>query len=238
MRRSRFLLGLGCLSLINVVFLLFTTNVHLGHFLQLAVSFGILLWGALFRKLPRWVNGVLGALSLIPVSIMIFLAVFGNSRTANFSEEVVIVLGAGLLDSEVQNPLARRLDTAIQYFSDKYIVVSGGYGAGQRVSEAQAMRDYLVARGIPDSRVILENASTSTWENLVFSEEIIQERFGDVGIVLISNDFHLYRATTFAEELGMEVTHFGAPTPWESLVLNYLRETVAVLDMWVHTFFR
>jgi len=236
MRRSRFLVGVGILSLLNVGFLLLTTHIHMGHFLQLAVSLGMLLWGSLFQKLPKFLNRLLSILALIPLGVGLFLGIFGNLATTDFSEEVVIVLGAGLLDNEVQNPLARRLDTAIQFFEENpatHIVVSGGYGTGQRISEAHAMHDYLVARGIPHQQVILEDASTNTWENLLFSGQIIQERFGNVGIVLISNDFHLFRATTFAREQHMEVTHLGAPTPWESLILNYLRETVAVIEMWI-----
>jgi uncharacterized SAM-binding protein YcdF (DUF218 family) len=146
----------------------------------------------------------------------------------------VIVLGAGLVGDEVGSHLALRLDTAVEYLNgnaDAVVVVSGGLGAGRNVTEAEAMSRYLVMRGISPGRILLEDKSTSTYENLLFSSEILSRHFTDsFRVVVVTNDFHVFRATRQARSLGIDANALGAPTPWHSLSANYMREMFAVVN--------
>jgi len=89
----------------------------------------------------------------------------------------------------------------------------------------------LTARGIPRDKILLEELSTSTYENLVFAREILEEHFSDgFRAVLITNDFHIYRAVRTARRAGIDVNRIGAYTNWYTWPVNYLREILAVLN--------
>jgi uncharacterized SAM-binding protein YcdF (DUF218 family) len=111
------------------------------------------------------------------------------------------------------------------------VVVSGGLGAGRNITEAEAMSRYLVAQGISSERILQEGASTSTYENLSFSNGILTEYF-PLGFraVVVTNDFHIFRATRQARSLDIDAVGLGAPTPWHSFAANYLREMMAIIN--------
>jgi len=165
------------------------------------------------------------------------LAVYGNRSTATFDEDVVIVLGAGVVGERVTNPLARRLDRAIYYFErnpNVYIIVCGGLGDMATITEAEAMARYLYERDIPPERVLLEELSTSTLENLIFAQEILNEHFLEgFSAVIISNDFHMFRAVSMARSVGIDANHLGSSTPTRLLAENYLREMLAVVYFFI-----
>lgn len=152
--------------------------------------------------------------------------------------QYVIVLGAGLRGTTPSMILTERLSAALDYLTahpDAIAVVSGGQGAGEDISEAQAMFDYLTSRGIDPERVWMEDQSTNTRENLQYSLELIENRTGvrpeSAGI--ISNEFHLYRAGLFAREQNLTSIPIPAKTQFFPLYINYfLREIVAV---WYYT---
>ena len=231
------LIGIGIVSLLNVIFLAATANPHLGHLFQGVVSVIILTYGLILPKLNKFVHVFTGLGATIIITIMIFLSVYGNISRVEFNEDVVIVLGAGLHGEQVTSHLARRLDAAVVYFEknpNSYILVCGGLGDRQMVTEAFAMKQYLVESGIPSDRIIKEELSTSTYENLYYARIILNEKFsGDFIAALITNDFHIYRAARLADYFGLEVNTFGATTPLASWILNYLRESIAVLQMWI-----
>jgi len=89
------------------------------------------------------------------------------------------------------------------------------------------------ARGVPRERILLEDLSTSTLENLTFAYGILNEQFPEgFRAVVVSNDFHMFRAVSTARSVGMNVNHLGAPTPTRLLAENYLREMLAVINFW------
>ncbi|MBQ2841807.1 MAG: YdcF family protein [Clostridia bacterium] len=165
---------------------------------------------------------------LIIISIGIALAIYGGRDNACFKEDAVIVLGKGLDGDKVPPNLAKRLDKAIDYHKKNpraLIVVSGGKGNDEKLSEAQAMFDYLVSKGIPEEIIIKEDKSTTTYENFVFSTEIIREKLGEnYSLAFISNRFHIYRAERLAKSIGINAMHLGAGIQWHTVPANYLRE--------------
>jgi len=230
---------MGAVSLLNVIILSFLVpNIHLGYILQGLISAVFMLYGLFFNKIHVKIHILSFAACAALAIFILFLAVYGKTGRVDYTEDVVIVLGAGLrADNEVSPHLARRLLAAIEYFNqnpDALIIVTGGLGAGRDITEAEAMERFLTARGVPPERIIQENRSTSTYENLVFAKDILEGYFPEgFRAVLVTSDFHIYRATRMAQDIGLTVNRRGAHTPWGTVPVNYLREITAVMHMWV-----
>lgn len=148
--------------------------------------------------------------------------------------DYVIVLGAQVRGTKITNSLMRRLECAYSYLVEHpgtKAVVSGGQGKGEAVTEAQAMAEYLTERGISASRIIKEEQSVSTLENLRFSMRYMEL---DAKAAVVTNDFHLYRALLLGKHLGYRNLTGIAATSNPVLFLNYLvREILAVFSVYV-----
>jgi len=216
---------------------------HHGNILLGVFALGLVLWGVFFNKLPAPAHAVILAVYAVPIIFAGFLAAYGNTRRAEIPScpcciNVVIVLGAGLRDGQPGGHLARRLDAAAEFLHNNpyvSVVVTGGLGAGQQITEAEAMAAYLVRLGIAPERIILEDESTSTYENLKFATEITRDLRGysNHSYVIVSNDFHIFRATRQARNMEIYASGLAAPTPWHSLAQNYLREMAAIVHYWL-----
>lgn len=159
------------------------------------------------------------------------LLVNGNVKTVTYKEDYLLVLGCGVKGETPSKQLASRLDTALEYCEknkDGKIIVSGGRGKGERITEAEAMRRYLVKRGIDDERIISEDKSTSTAENFVFSNRLLDGGFGSHSVAFVTSDYHVYRADSIARYRGFYMNYIGAPTPWYDVVPSSIREMLAI----------
>jgi len=235
------LLVTGMVLLVNFISLTISGITHFGNTALAFFAMALVLYAVFIPRLPRWVHmGVIVA-CLVPIAFSVFLAVYGNRNVPyGVKVDVVIVLGAGLNGDVPGAHLAARLDTAASYLHrDPYamVIVSGGYGTNATLSEAEAMARYLIALGIAPERIHLENRSTSTYENLRFSLAIMEDHFYNprgTTVALVTNDFHIYRATRQARRVGLTfVVPLGAPTPPFSIPTNYLREMFALVNFWV-----
>jgi len=228
---------LGILLLLNTVLVLQVSNPTIGFALQGALSVFMMTYAVFFTKISNKIHITMGTLCLIPAALVVFLFVYGNTSNVNYTEDVIIVLGAGVRGENVTRPLARRLDEAFYHWQtnpDVYVVVTGGLGSRATITEAEAMARYLAARGMPRERILLEELSTSTYENLKFAKAILEDYFPHgFSAVVITNDFHIYRAVRTARNVGLDVSRRGAYTDWYSWPVNYLREMLAVVNMWV-----
>jgi len=175
----------------------------------------------------------------LAVGLAFFLVMQGliisGARTEEAEVDAVIVLGAGLINNTPSLILASRLDAAIEYLKTHGnipVIVSGGLGRGEIITEAEAMSRYLVARGVDESRVWKEEASTSTYENLRFSMFLMKEKGLDIEnirVAVVSNEFHLYRARVIAGKAGLDAIGVAAETPGlHRRVLYYFREAFAL----------
>lgn len=147
----------------------------------------------------------------------------------------LIVLGAQVRGRNVTDSLRRRLDAAAEYLRrnrNTIVIVSGGKGKGEEISEAEAMAEYLKKSGIEEERMIKETRSTTTRENLEFSGVYIRDRLEPVGIV--TNNFHVFRSVLLGKKLGyLHVCGLAAGCN-RILFLNYMvREFFAVLSMYI-----
>ncbi|MFF5989964.1 YdcF family protein [Prauserella flavalba] len=181
------------------------------------------------------VNGVLGYASFLFVCFLLYAVVYGRIRSRR-GVDFVLVLGAGLLDGHRVPPLlAGRLDRAHRVFQaeragggDPVLVTSGGRGPDEDLPEARAMAEHLVAQGMPADRILLEDRSRTTWENLTFSDALMRERRAGYRCVIVTNNFHVLRAALLARKAKVNGQVVGAPTAWYFWPSATIREFVAV----------
>ena len=146
--------------------------------------------------------------------------------------DYMVVLGAGVHGDQPSLSLRNRIDAAYDYLTahpDVVAVLSGGQGEGENITEAQCMFDHLTAMGIDEHRLIMEDKATSTWENLNFSLTLIEEKYGQRPEMLgvLSSEYHLFRASLFADACGVEFVGVPAKTTKVSLRINYFMREVA-----------
>jgi len=159
----------------------------------------------------------------------------GVQPAANGTATYMIVLGAKVKPGGVPSlSLKNRLEEAVKYLK-KYprvkVIVSGGKGEDEDRTEASVMLKYLQDNDIDTNRIVVEDQSTSTYENLLFSKELLPK--GTKKITIVSNDFHLKRAKYLAESLGFEVDVVPAKTPKSVELKLTLREKAALLKTYV-----
>ena len=190
-----------------------------------------------FDKIPKLGHVGLSILYSLPVAMMIFIIVYGNRHTTDFTEDVVFVLGAGLQNNEITATIEARLNQTLQYFErnpEAMFILCGGYGDDQMISEARAMANFLITNGIPAHQIIIEDLSTSTFENFKFGLTILEDYFPDgFSAVIITNNFHIYRAGYLARYLGINPSHFGASTPMRMWHHHFVREWMALFNTWL-----
>jgi uncharacterized SAM-binding protein YcdF (DUF218 family) len=182
------------------------------------------------RNILLWMVILLLWAVFLAVEIQICTAM---AKRAEAGLPYIIVLGAQVRGTRITNSLMRRLDAALCYLkenSETNVIVSGGQGKGEDISEASAMAEYLHQHGIADERIVLEDTSRSTWENLQNSGKIIDNLSLPVGVV--TNDFHMYRALQIGRKAGFTNIRGIVATSNPVLQLNYLvREFFAVIWM-------
>jgi len=146
----------------------------------------------------------------------------------------VIVLGAGVRGTVPSLALQDRINAAYSYLSanpESIAILSGGQGRGEEITEAACMYRELTKMGISGDRLLLEEASTSTIENLRFSLDVAEAETGlrPTKVGIISSEYHIFRATRFAGDLGLDAVGIPARTTWVVIRVNYyLREVAAV----------
>lgn len=171
---------------------------------------------------------ILGVTFLMIVEVVIFYS--GVKTDIQEESDYIIVLGASVKGERPSLTLRRRIQKAEEYLDlheDTKAILSGGQGPGEDITEAEAMRRYLVEHGIDENRLILEEQSTSTMENIKFSYQLIKNDYGnvtDVDVIVISSRFHLLRSQIIANKQGHEVKAIGSTTLIYLVPNYYLRE--------------
>ena len=160
---------------------------------------------------------------------LIIKASFGDPKE---QVEYMVVLGAKVRESGPSVSLWDRIHGAADYLEahpDTIAIVSGGQGADEPMTEAKAMYDELIALGIDSDRVWLEENATSTWENLTFALDLIEEKNGErpAKLGILSSEYHLFRAKLFAKECGVEAVGIPARTSRLSQKINHFMREVA-----------
>ena len=210
-------------------------------------------WGGYLRyrslhpdgfSVPVWMSVILGV--VLAVGILSFSVTEGkiiHGMTSEPEEELdyLIVLGAQVKKTVPSKALGLRLQKACEYLkehSQTKAVLSGGQGSGEEIAEAECMYRYLTEHGIPEERLLKEECSTTTRENLLYSARVLADSRQEVTtetvlgskIGLVSNNFHIYRALLLAEKFGYRKV-YGVPaaSDWKLQIHYMVREYFAVL---------
>ena len=236
----KILIASGSLLLANALVLIVAANLNIGLLPVAALGLMLLIYGILFEKKVKGKKLMHIFVCLVLISVISFgsfLAIYGNIDNADYTEKTVIVLGCGIRGEKVSVGLARRLDKAYEYHTqnpEAVIIVSGGQGPQEDIPEALAMKRYLTEKGVPEEKIIMEDKSTSTITNFKYSHEIMKEKgLSDDSVVFVTNAYHVYRGASYAKAEGLTVTHLGTDIIWYTIPMNYLREMLAVIKMWV-----
>ena len=148
--------------------------------------------------------------------------------------EYIVVLGAQVRDDGPSMSLRERINAAYDYLTahpDTIAIVTGGKGSDEAMSEAACMWEELTAMGIPAERIWMEDQATSTWENLTYSLDIIEENTGSRpdSLGVVSSEYHLFRTALQAEKWGLEIRGIPAKTgSFDRFVHYFIREIFGV----------
>ncbi|MGL4109847.1 YdcF family protein [Clostridium sp. LP20] len=180
---------------------------------------------------------------LVCIGLVGFLAVeaviIGYPKKSEVNTDYILVLGAGLNNgNELSLTLKDRLDAALkcinEYGNDGYIVLSGGKGSDERISESEAMKRYLLEQGLPSEKIITEDKSTNTYENFKYSKDKIEEHskkpIGESSVKVVTTDFHGFRSSILANRNGYEdVKLYTSNTVSYLIPVFYAREALALV---------
>ncbi|MBO4696723.1 MAG: YdcF family protein [Lachnospiraceae bacterium] len=186
-------------------------------------------WG----RVPGWVRVTFSVLVILGLGLLTFIEilVIRHFNDPEQDVDVLIILGAQVKEDRPSLVLGYRLDKAIEYLNehpDIVCIVSGGQGPNEPFSEAEGMYRYLTEHGIAPERIIKEERSANTIQNIAFSKKLIPEGAERVGI--LTNNFHIYRATAIAKKQGIKgAVGIVAPSKKEYLPTNLFREFFGVL---------
>ncbi|CAK7084631.1 YdcF family protein [Tissierella carlieri] len=177
---------------------------------------------------------ILITMVLISFLVIESLIIIEGKRISTEKVDYVIVLGARLYGDIPSPALLERLKIAKGYLLENRevkVVVSGGQGSNEDIAEAYAMEKYLVDNGIEKSRIIIEDKSTSTFQNLRLSLDKIREVDDkeNIKILIASNKYHIFRSKLLAKRLGLIPYGLPAKTPPIIIFKSYIREYFAVI---------
>ena len=196
------------------------------------------------KRLNRWVKTLI---ALVCVGVVAFSALLGAVLYGSYDHvkgdpQIMVILGCQVKPWGPSILLQDRLDKALDYWDDNpdiTIVVSGGQGADEHISEAQAMYDYLVENGVDEGQIIQEDQSYNTLQNLTCTMQMLEEKGYDTTgeIVVVSNGFHLTRVRMLWERVfGSDdnLSTLAAPaTHVPSRLKMYIREPLALVKSFI-----
>lgn len=246
---------LWIVSVISSIVLIKKEGFQVSNLLGILLAIGMVVWFHITRV--TYASSQLNELHTILVvginaCVFYLLFVFSNYILSSFlyqfyhpilKHKYIIVLGAGLLNgNEVSHLLGSRIDRAIEEYNRQNkkanhsmkIIMSGGQGEDETCSEAFAMKEYAMQKGIPESDILLEDKSKNTYENMLFSKALIESKEEDIKkcrILFSTSNYHVFRAGLYAKKVRLKAQGVGAHTKFYFWYNAMLREFAAILSM-------
>lgn len=187
------------------------------------------------KKILKYVV-LLVILGITAFSLLLSIVLSSSHDQLQGEPEVMIILGCLVKDTGPSQSLADRLDRALEHlveFPDMTIIVSGGQGSNEPTTEAFAMANYLIARGVPKEQIYQEGNSSNTHQNLTFSSQLMRQEGITGEVVIVSSGFHLARAKLLWGRVGGNtetLSLLAAPvTDFPSLIHSHIREPLALV---------
>lgn len=179
-------------------------------------------------------------LCLAIVGIAAFLGIIGmivwkqNHVSARENYDAIVVLGAQVKpDGQLSLQLTWRMDEAYALWEKQpcLIVTCGAQGANEPAPEGQVMKEYLMAKGVPEGQILVDDTSFNTRQNLRNAARLL-ESAGAKQVMIVTSDYHLPRAMALAQDMGLSSSGKGSPTKAEYWLKNYTREALSWLKYW------
>ena len=257
------LLAVPFFLIYNGIVMIMKEGRRLSHALSLALGIAIFIGEALvivfavlysitFNPADRYamyhsvwfIAGLVFTLTVIYVSMSFLIFMLYTMflhivpRTRDF--DYVIIHGAGLLKGDrISRLLEDRLNKAIDIYrmdpTPPKLIPSGGKGADETISEAEAMKAYLLEHDIPESDIILEDRSRTTYENLQYSKQILDAQEGRKYTALVTSNYHVYRALRYCRKIGLSCTGIGSRVAFYYWPSALIREFIAIHAEKKHT---
>lgn len=236
------LIILGAIAVLYGVFVLQVGSGTSFWLIWEAIGCFFFLWAFLLQKGFFAVHKKIGRIFRVLIAgavvvLVSFCGMIAGEFTAKGKKNLdyIIVLGAQVREDGPSVVLKYRLDKAIGYLNenpDTICIVSGGRGVNEPFSEAEGMSDYLLENRIDKNRILLEDKSINTVENIVNSKALMKDAYNGIGVV--TNNFHVFRAVQIAKAQGLEsVCGIAADSNILYLPNNVLRECCGILKDWV-----
>lgn len=187
-------------------------------------------------KIILWAAAVVIAVGLISFIWIEGEIISGQDGSPADDADVLVVLGAGLKGKEPSLVLQSRLEAAYDYLNSHpgcVAVLTGSQGPTEEATEASVMASWLENKGISADRLYLEEEAHNTAQNIKYSVALMEQEGLDGRVMVVSSEFHLYRAEKIFERFGIDAASLPAETPKIGLVpLNsYVREYCSVVVM-------
>ena len=206
------------------------------QWIWLVAGAALIVAGLLTRApLPRWLRyawriALICGMTLL--AALLSLVISGMNATAPPGMDYLTVLGASVYADGPSPALTRRVNAVMNCLDqhpDAVIIASGGQGKDEPISEAQCIRDELVKRGVDPKRIVMEDKSSNTQENLAFSKALIDRPDAAVGIV--TNNYHIWRSMRLARRAGFTNAYgIAAEYTGPTLIHFMVREAIAILE--------
>ena len=244
--KNRFILRLclivGLLCLFGATLLSFAYGFTVGNAVALVFAGFFIGLYFIYPKLSlfwrKMTNAALFVAALVVAVMFVFIAVRGAKNTVTFKENCVLVLGCGIRGETILPTLQLRLDKCLEYLQNNpsaLVVVSGGQGRNEAISEAEAMKRYLVSKGVNAGQIVEENRSRDTKQNFQYSKELMDNHFSSksYSVVCITSNYHTYRAKRLSEAAGLPIAQYSSGSRWYLYPSAYFREMLSIFKMWV-----
>lgn len=171
------------------------------------------------------------------IGLMIANAITSDHQP-EFDKDYLIILGCGIRKDGTPCPLLQgRIDRALTFYKeqlqktgkDLIFVPSGGHGSNEVISESESMKRYLIKKGIPEDHILMEDQSTSTFENMKFSKAKIFEQNPGAKVAFSTSNYHVFRSGLFARRVKMRAVGMGAKSKWYFWPNALVREFIGLL---------
>ncbi len=189
------------------------------------------------KLIDIFINSTLSYLYTLIIATL-YCNIRASKHKPKYDKDFVIILGSKVNKDGSLTPLLKgRADKALEFGRNQeknankeiYYIPSGGKGNDETIAEGEAIKNYLIKQGIDKKYILVENKSTSTIENMKFSNEIIIKKKKDAKIVFSTTNYHVFRSGVIATECGIDCEGFGSPTKWYFYTNALIREFIANL---------
>lgn len=225
---------IGIIMVLSFAVALIDRVLNFGNFAGMLLGAGYILLGVFFNRLgaDNQILVSIIALCLLLLIILLMGQIYADGRYSTVDEEVVIVLGCKVKGDRPSLALLKRTDEAYKYLLSHpraVAVLSGGQGRDELLSEALCMKNMLTDRGIAPNRLIMEDKSTNTDENIRFSLELMAEMGLKREVAIATSRYHQKRAKIICKRYGIKATSLPSHTKWNLLPTFLFREIFALI---------